>query len=183
MSKLLKYIGYSIGILILMQISIIVYILVSGGIGRASNLSKWEKSTHRPGFTLLDSAEVNDYYICVYDTGLDEIAFCYQWNGSSEEPTAHSLGVNDSNNDDLHDIYRKKTTSLRWERYYGIAVYAGCDGLVYPIKKGYRGKIRVDFTDGDASSDKYRLVYSKELDLSAESTEQDTPANVDEPRH
>ena len=143
--------------------------VLTGGPGRASDLSEWERQSFRPGFRLLDSADASGYYICVFDTGRDEIAFCYQWHGSSEaEPRSHTLGVHGPTGD-LHDLDRENPTDLSWTRNYVIASWAGSDGIVYPIKRGYRGKIRIRFRsteDGEV-----RPVYSMVIDLTTSAVE------------
>ena len=182
MSMSRKRFALACGILVILTCTVIGFLTVAGGLGQVTSLSQWETHTARPGFRLLDSADVAHYYICVYDTGLDEIAFCYRWHGSHEERHTHSLAIHDSSNQDLHDMGREQATSLKWTRDYGIATYAGSDGMVYPIREGYRGTIQIDFKDGDGPNGEYRQVYSKVLELAAETPEHHAPSDAGRPR-
>jgi hypothetical protein len=130
-----------------------------------TSLDRWVERTQRPGFVLLDKVDLEDYYICVYDTGSREVALCYRWKSAQDEPDT-SLLVKDADNRSLQDSSRWNTQTQLNETG-PIAGNAYVQGMVTPIPQGYRGPIRVVFRDNHGSPDNVpaRNVYEKTLDF------------------
>ncbi len=135
------------------------------------NLSAWEKHTARPGFRLLDSSQTDDYFISVYDTGKDEIAFCYRWKSANPATAAQDLGIWDVHKVELSDHNRANLTDLNWRRSiwlpppFSPITTGGSDGIIYPIRPGYRGKIWISFRDDDGLGGNTRTIFEKWIDL------------------
>lgn len=128
-----------------------------------STLEQWIERTRRPGFVLLDEVELEEYFICVYDTGSHEVALCYSWKRSEDEPDT-SLSVQDADNRDLQDSSRWSShTQLNEEGM--VAEHAYVKGMVIPVQADYRGPIRIVFRDDHGSPDGVptRVVYAETL--------------------
>jgi hypothetical protein len=135
---------------------------------KQDRLSQWEKEVSRPNFRLLDSAQNADYLIAVYDTGKDEIAFCYKWVGNGPKPVTHSLAIHDDQGGDLGHGAGKPTTDLLRKRSCGVPSFLeyrqdGLDGIVYPVRSGYRGSLSVAFGEGSPKTGVTRRVYEKRI--------------------
>jgi hypothetical protein len=130
-----------------------------------SSLDQWIERTQRPGFVLLDKVELEDYYICVYDTGSFEVALCYQWKHARDEPDT-SLHIQDAEHRTLQDKSRWNTPT-RLNEEGPRAKHAYVKGMVMPIPQGHRGPIRVVFRDNHRAPDDVpgRSVYEKTLDF------------------
>jgi hypothetical protein len=132
-------------------------------------LADWEKHTARPGFRLLDSMQTKDYLIAIYDTGRDEIAFCYRWRGSDPGNTT-TLGIWDEYGRSIDDVGRSHRTDLSWSStitipLIGPIVDGGHDGTTTPIRPGYYGVLWISFSDEDEQGGSYRTIYEKAVDM------------------
>jgi len=171
MPKSTRAILLGLGVLGLLAGGIYLYSENSGGASGVlnadpvSSLDQWVERTQRPGFVLLDKVDLEDYYICVYDTGSLEVALCYQWKHAQDEPDT-SLHIQDAGNRNLQDSSRWNTRTQLNETG-PIAKNAYVKGMVTPISKGYRGPIRVVFRDNHHAPDEVpaRSVYEKTLDF------------------
>ena len=160
-----------LGLLGLLAGGIYVYSQSSGsspGVPNAapvSSLDQWVERTQRPGFVLLDQVDLQDYYICVYDTGSLEVALCYHWKHAQDEPDT-SLRIQDAGNQTLQDS-RRWNTQTQLNETGPIAENAYVKGMVTPLPQGYRGPIRVVFKDNHHAPDEApaRSVYEKTLDF------------------
>ena len=123
---------------------------------RVSTIEEWEKRTRLPGFTLLDRADLPGYFVCVYDTGLGEIACCYNQK-KPENVESHSFGVYDTRGQNLQDPARwnKRSDLNSHGRAYFIA------GMVVPVSPDYRGMIQIEFKEDSGSG--FESVYTKHL--------------------
>ncbi|MDJ0975714.1 MAG: hypothetical protein QNJ98_14735 [Planctomycetota bacterium] len=126
---------------------------------KIETLDDWVDFTQRSGFELLDKRASDDYFIAIYRTAADEVAFCYRWRGEGDEPST-SLAVRDERMESLRDGERSgETTALNDTG----ALPAGgfVQGMVIPIRKDYTGPVAVVFRDNrddrDAKPD--REVY------------------------
>ena len=130
-----------------------------------SSLQQWVERTQRPGFVLLDKVDLEDYYICVYDTGSLEVALCYQWKHAQDEPDT-SLHIQDADDRTLQDRSRWDTLTQLNETG-PVDGHAYVKGMVTPIPQDYRGPIRVVFQDNHHSPEDVpaRSVYEKTLDF------------------
>lgn len=123
---------------------------------RVSSVEEWEKRTRRPAFTLLDQADLPGYYVCVYDTGSGEIAFCYNQK-KPEAANKHSFAVYDTNGQNLQDPARwNKSSNLNNPGDKFII-----SGMVVPISPDHRGAIQIEFKADSGSG--LQLVYQKRL--------------------
>lgn len=133
--------------------------------GQVSSLEQWIERSQRPGFTLLDKADLDEYYIGVYVTDTHEVALCYWWKLEVDEPDT-SLMIRDSDDRNAQDPSRwnvatpLNATGLIPENEY-------VKGMVIPIDSEHRGAIQVDFQDnyGDPDAVPARTVYAKTLDF------------------
>ena len=125
-------------------------------VNRVSSIEEWEERTQLPGFTLLDRADLPGYYICVYDTGLGEIAFCYNQK-KPEDADSHSFGVYDTRGQNLQDPARWNERSDL--NSHGNAYHIA--GMVVPVRPDYRGMIQIGFEADDGSGSE--SVYTKRL--------------------
>lgn len=125
-------------------------------VNRVSSIGEWEERTQLPGFTLLDRADLPGYYVCVYDTGLGEIALCYNQK-QPEHADSHSFRVDDHRGQNLQDPARwNKVSNLNTHgKGYFIA------GMVVPVRPDYRGTIQIEF--GADSGSGFEPVYTKHL--------------------
>ncbi len=135
---------------------------------KRNRLSEWEKQVSRPNFRLLDSIQTADYLIAVYETGKDEIAFCYNWVGPGTKQTTHSLSIRDDQGNDLHDHERKQETDLTRKRSFGVPKFLeyrddSVDGIVYPARPGYHGPLSIVFRDGTGQTSPNRIVYERKI--------------------
>ena len=123
---------------------------------RVSSIGEWEERTQLPGFTLLDRADLPGYYVCVYDTGSGEIAFCF----NEKEPgnaDSHSFGVYDSQGKNLQD-------PARWNKHSDLNTHGKAyliKGMVVPVRPDYRGRIQIEFKESSGSG--FDSVYTKHL--------------------
>ena len=125
-------------------------------VNRVSSIEEWEKRTRLSGFTLLDRADLPGYYVCVYDTGLGEIALCYNQK-RPEDADSHSFGVYDTRGKNLRDPARRdKRSDLN---SHGKAYFIA--GMVVPVRPDYRGMIQIEF-EADSGSG-FESVYTKRL--------------------
>ena len=125
-------------------------------VNQVSSIEEWEKRTQLPGFTLLDRAEIPGYYVCVYDTGLGEIAFCYNQK-RPDNAESHSFGVYDTRGQNLQDPARwNKRSDLN---SHGAAYFI--KGIVVPVRPDYRGMIQIEFKEDSGSG--FESVYTKHL--------------------
>ena len=125
-------------------------------VNRVSSIEEWEERTRLPGFTLLDRADLPGYYVCVYDTGLGEIAFCYNQKKSGNADS-HSFGVYDSRGQDLQDAARwdeRSDLNSHGEAYF-------IKGMVVPVRPDYRGMVQIEFKEDSGSG--FESVYTKHL--------------------
>ena len=125
-------------------------------VNRVSSIEEWRKRTQLPGFTLLDRADLPGYYICVYDTGLGEIAFCYNQK-KPEEVDSHSFAAYGSQGQNLQDAARwnmRSDLNGHGESYF-------IEGMVVPLRPDYRGMIQIGFEADDGSGSE--SVYTKRL--------------------
>jgi hypothetical protein len=121
-----------------------------------SSIGEWEKRSRLPGFTLLDRADLPGYYVCVYDTGLDEIAFCYHQK-KPEAAKRHSFAIFDSDGENLQDPARwNKTTELNRP---GDTHFI--PGMVVATRTDYHGEIHVEFKEDSGSG--FQSIYQKSL--------------------
>ncbi len=136
-----------------------------------STLSDWEKHTARSGFRLLDATQTADYLITVYETGHDEIAFCYHSRGSGPDPASETFEIYGDPQMDLHDTKRPHSTDLSWRRTvwfpppFSPVTHGGTDGIIYPIVRGYRGELRITFSVDDGLGGGDRIMYNKKIKL------------------
>ncbi len=140
---------------------------------KEGRLAEWRKDVTRPNFRLLDSLETAVYLIAAFDTGKNEVAFCYRWIGSASKPAAHALSIRDERGKDLSDPERKERTDLSRRRAYGVPSVLEfrndtVDGISYSVRPGYRGPISIRFSDGTGKDSNYRVVYEKAIRLTAE---------------
>ncbi|MBT8044949.1 MAG: hypothetical protein KJO79_08355 [Verrucomicrobiae bacterium] len=123
---------------------------------RVSSIREWAKRTQHSGFTLLDQADLPGYYICVYDTGLGEIAFCYSQK-NPEAADSHSFAVYDTRGRNLQDPARwRKTSELNSPGDTYVI-----PGMVVPVRPDYRGAVDIEFKADSGSG--YQPVYKKRL--------------------
>jgi hypothetical protein len=171
MPKSTKAILLGLGVLGLLVGGIFLYAESRGGASGArtadpvASLDQWVERTKRPGFVLLDKVDLEDYYLCVYDTGSIEVALCYQWKHSGDEPDTSSL-IQDGDGRSLQDSSRWNTQTQLNEAG-PIAGNAYVKGMVTPLPQGYRGPIRVVFSDNHHAPDEApaRKVYEKTLEF------------------
>lgn len=143
---------------ILSSASVVIYTRMqySPEESRVSSIEEWEKRSRLPGFTLLDRADLPGYYICVYDTGLGEIAFCYHQK-KPEAAKRHSFAVFDSQGQNLQDPARwNKTTDLNRP---GDTHYI--PGMVVPIRPDHHGGIHIEFKADSGSG--LKSIYQGRL--------------------
>ncbi len=131
-------------------------------VNRVSGIEEWEQKTRLPGFTLLDRADLPGYYICVYETGLREIAFCY-YQKKPEAANRHSFAVYDTDGRNLQDPARwNKSSELNkpGDTYF-------IPGMVVPLRPDYAGAIQVEFKSDSGSG--LQPVYKKRLPYNSDS--------------
>ena len=133
---------------------------------RVTSLEQWEELTRRPGFALLDKADLPDYFVCVYETNAAEVAFCYRWKHTEDGPDTCSFIVRDSNGQDLQDTNRSNATT-ELNAVGSIPEHLYVHGMVVPIPRDHRGQIRVEFMDNEDAEFPTRSVYAKTLHLGA----------------
>ena len=159
--------GLVIGVLSGTMITVSARAQDAPDVNRVSTIEEWEERTQLPGFTLLDRADLPGYYVCVYDTGLEEIAFCYNQK-KSEDADSHSFGVYDTRGQSLQDPARWNERSDL--NSHGNAYYIA--GMVVPVRPDYRGMIQIGFEadDGSGSESDYtkRLPYHRSEQDSAD---------------
>lgn len=109
------------------------------------SLEAWVEFTQRPGFELLDKQAFEDYYIAIYRTPADELAFCYRWRGEGPKPST-SLAVRDALMQNLQDAARTdERTALNAT---GTLPAGGfIDHMVIPIKPDHEGEVMLVFRD------------------------------------
>ena len=125
-------------------------------VNRVSSIEEWEKRTRLPAFTLLDRADLPEYHVCVYDTGLGEIAFCYNQK-HPEASNVHSFAVYDNHGRNLQD-------PARWNKSSDLNRPGDTHfipGMVVPIRSDYHGEIHIDFKADSGSG--FRSVYQRRL--------------------
>lgn len=121
-----------------------------------TSIDQWEKRTRLPAFTLLDRADLPDYYVCVYDTGLGEIAFCY-YQKKPEVTDIHSFAVYDTHGRNLQDPARwNKSSDLNRP---GDTFFI--PGMVVPVRPDHHGEIHVEFKADSGSG--FQSIYQKRL--------------------
>ena len=127
-----------------------------------TSVESWVERTSRSGFTLLDSAELDDYFIAVYRTERGEIAFCCHWRGDTTIPD-NSIAV-------LHEAGRpvnarsdENTTTLNPTGPLPAGGFI--HGAVMPIDPTHAGPVRVVFKDDHRNTKDVpsREVYAKTL--------------------
>lgn len=154
--------GLVVGVLSGMAITVSARAQDAPDVNRVSSIEEWEKRTQLPGFTLLDRADLPGYYVCVYDTGLGEIAFCYDQK-KPEDADSHSFGVYDSQGHNLQD-------GTRWNDRFDLNRHGEpyfIKGMVVPLKPNYRGMIQIEFKENSKS------IYSKRLSHNSNSEQVD----------
>lgn len=139
---------------------------------RISNLDQWVQLTQRPDFQLLDSTDLPDYYVCVYDTGSSEVAVCYRWKHPQGGPDSRSFVVRDSDGQNLQDASRWNTTT-ELNPVGSIAAHQYIDGMVVPINESYRGEIQVELMDNSGAELPTRSVYVNTLRFGTDEAETD----------
>lgn len=125
------------------------------------SIEAWQAFTARPDFTLLDEAASADYFIAVYRTEADELAFCYRWRKDDDAPDT-SLDVRDENGNELKDPKRWDQTTLLNET--GPLPAGGfIHGMVVPIRPDHEGTVRLVFRDnlGAPEAIPAREVYAR----------------------
>lgn len=129
---------------------------------RVSSIEEWEKRSRLPGFTLFDRADLPGYYVCVYDTGLGEIAFCYH-RKNPEVSNVHSFAVHDNHGRNLQDPARwNKSSDLnRPGDTYLIP------GMVVPIRPDHHGEIHIEFKADSGSG--LKSIYQRRLSYDRDS--------------
>lgn len=165
--------GLVIGVLSGMAITVSARAQDAPDVNRVSSIEEWEERTQLPGFTLLDRADLPGYYVCVYDTGLGEIAFCYNQK-KPEDADSHSFGVYDTQGQNLQD-------GARWNDRFDLNSHDEpyfITGMVVPIKPDYREMIQIEFKENSES------VYTKRLPHNSNSTQDaaDQPTTRSEPK-
>ena len=132
---------------------------------RVSSIEEWEGRTRNPAFTLLDRADLPEYHVCVYETGLGEIAFCYHQK-KPEAANRHSFAVFDSQGRNLQDPARwNKASELNrpGDRHF-------IPGMVVPIRPDHRGEIHLEFKADSGSG--FQPVYQRRLPYDRESEQE-----------
>ncbi|NNC89723.1 MAG: hypothetical protein HKN82_14805 [Akkermansiaceae bacterium] len=144
-------------------------------VNRVDSIGDWEQRTQLPGFTLLDRADLPGYYLCVYDTGLGEIAFCYNQK-QPENAKSHSFAVYDTRGQNLQDPARwnKRSDLNSHGKRHFIA------GMVVPVRPDYSGTIQIEFSADSGSG--FEPVYAKRLPYNGNSEQDgaDQPATAPE---
>ena len=108
-------------------------------------LDAWVEFSRRPGFELLDTHADEDYFIAVYRTEADELAFCYRWRGEGGKPNT-SLAVHDDASHDVQDAARRGEATVL--NPAGPLPGGGfVDGMVIPIRADHDGPVHVQFQD------------------------------------
>ena len=126
-------------------------------------LDAWVEFSTRPGFALLDKRADDDYFIAVYRTAADEVAFCYRWRRDGEAP-ATSFGVRDPQGHDVQDASRRdEATELNETGPLPAGGFV--DGMVMPIRRDYVGPVVLEFRDDQHAPGTIpsREVYSTTL--------------------
>ncbi|MDJ0523033.1 MAG: hypothetical protein QNJ90_13265 [Planctomycetota bacterium] len=127
-------------------------------------LEAWVEFTQRPGFKLLEKRALKDYFIAVYRTPADEVAFCYRWRGEGDEPST-SLGVREGGGGDLRDSGRTEDeTALNPTGPLPAGGFV--QGMVIPIRRDYEGDVMLIFLDNrddrDAKPDREAFLRTVE---------------------
>lgn len=110
-------------------------------------LSAWLASVSKPEFKLKYSGESPDYYLAVFEAGPDELVVSRKRLGNSSmenggAPRVESTQLLDENRQSLMDGSRKIQSLLERRRYLFVSEVEEV-GTVFPIRRGYKGKIRV----------------------------------------
>ena len=151
-----------IGVLSSMAIAAYARTRKTPDVDRVSSIEEWEKRTRHPAFTLLDRADLQEYHVCVYETGLGEIAFCYHQK-KPEAANRHSFAVFDSRGRNLQDPARWNNTSELNRPGDAHLI----PGMVVPIIPEYRGSIQIEFKAETGSG--FESVYTKRLSYNRDS--------------
>jgi len=125
-------------------------------VNRVSSIEEWEKRTRLPAFTLLDRADLPEYHVCVYDTGLGEIAFCYNQK-NPEASNVHSFVVYDNHGRNLQD-------PARWNKSSDLNRPGDTHfipGMVVPIRPDHHGEIHIEFKADSGSG--FKSIYQRRL--------------------
>ena len=157
--------GLAIGVLSGMAITVSARSQDAPDVDLVSSIEEWQQRTQLPGLTLLDRVDLPGYYVCVYDTGLGEVAFCYNQK-KPEDSESHSFGVYDFQGQNLQDAARwnkRSDLNSHGEPYF-------IKGMVVPVRPDYRGMIQIEFKENSES------IYTKRLPYKSNS-EQDGAGN------
>ena len=130
-------------------LGVLVLSLIVGGIWwwatHNPNLEGWVKQVQRPGYVLLYKTETSDHYFALFDAGGSQVAICYRAKG--KEPSHMGFSIYGEDGRDLQDWNApKRSSELDGSYNYVIARYQYTDGVMYPIRKDYRGSIVVKVT-------------------------------------
>ena len=148
--------GLVIGVLSATAIAVSARSQDAPDVNRVSSIREWHERTQLPGFSLLDQEDLPGYYVCVYDTGLGEIAFCYNQK-EPQDADAHSFGVYDTQDRNLEDHARRNQRSDL--NSHGNAYFNA--GMVIPVRPDFQGMIRIEFAEDKGSG--FEPVYTKHL--------------------
>lgn len=128
-------------------------------VNRVSSIEEWENRTRLPAFTLLDRADLPDYHVCVYETGLGEVAFCYNQK-NPEASNVFSFAVYDNHGRNIQDPDRwNKSSDLNRP---GATHFI--PGMVVPIRADHHGEIHIEFKADSGSG--FESIYQRRLPYS-----------------
>lgn len=127
-------------------------------------LDQWVALSQRPGFALLDRRSLDDYFIAIYRTEANELAYCYRWRGEGDTPDT-SLAVVDDKKVPVNDADRStNTTALNPTGPLPAGGFV--HGMVIPIRQGHEGLVLTEFRDNHGTPDAIpaRVVYLGSVD-------------------
>jgi hypothetical protein len=110
---------------------------------RPESFSTWLAPVQRPGYRLLYSQEAGGRYGAVFDTGDEQVALVHsRGEHAGAGGVAGALTIMDANGDAVCDPDRQRSFRT-CRKYFGIVPYREMDGLVYPMKRGIGGTLRI----------------------------------------
>ncbi len=127
-------------------------------------LDAWVELSQRPGFTLLDKKTLDDYFIAIYRTEAEELAYCYRWRGEGDAPDT-SLAVSDDRKNNVKDAVRsEEATALNPTGSLPAGGFV--HGMVVPIRQSHEGLIITVFRDnhGEPNAIPKREVYLRPVE-------------------
>lgn len=107
------------------------------------SVENWLRTVEKPGFVLLYSARYADRYVAVFDSG---DGFLVLADSEYTRAPGHRLSVTADAGQDPLDPARKFKVLTRHVSF-GILKYDWVDGTAVPIKPGFDGMIRVEYSD------------------------------------